>query len=878
MELGAESAADEYALAAPGGAVPHIGITTTCLIEFMQEQTDRAPVSEKLDLNTPCRTLLLETALPPRLRYRVYAPTSPKSSTMPSNDSLEAHGIYFRVEKTLESVNDCPEELRDLFEVILCVHKRIEFQKFGGQEANDLDPPLIEFTARQQYEKELKKEASDLQVFCSDPKRSDDVEATWVETLGPIVFYRFNRELEETFICRKHFPIRGRPLIARSSERKIAERVEKWSEDSEMDLCRDQEHLNLPNFDTAAELAYPGFENEGTKIPDRTFGLLSYDLNEWLDVSHMGNDRVRLFDQALLRRLEEEEYLKPPFSRHGTAGKKRVREMHLHFPFALWEVKRKGGGYDHQSAQTQNAVKVKKILEWQYQTSQRAKVPWEPLVWYFISVGSDWTLHACHFQQNLTGSKRRVCLHRKLWSGDSANDDDALQLLYLVDIIALWGEHQYKPFAGACIRRLQAECNKEEHPPLETTLLRHQMKVNPDTFPWLGREQNSKKPRKPRSQSQSRSQDAQSPQFLRELEHLSLTSHERDYIIPERDSFIWLLDRDLEGEDLLIVRVNDGGSVLPPLLIFDPAEWKDPDFRYIIEEEEARTPEDVLVDFRFREDGSSYVKRSVVRDPGYFRKPQSQFCAILPLDPETYKRQRSASENQYLAFGPLEEQLRLPQLIKAAHTANERWCTCQAIYNEYSPSMIRCDNLTCPMGWYHKKCVNLDENFEAERWFCKQCLKKWHRGINLDEYESEEIDEDMIEASECRVHRMKTFARVWKEHQWPDPEDARNLIDRLSCQINISERRTYSTIMNVGTEVDNKLSYESRCWAITRSSPKVMRAVKPVGGIRSSGTNRTARNLEHRKSTCDVPNLNANSRMPPRQTSDRLSIPRRRDL
>lgn len=64
---------------------------------------------------------------------------------------------------------------------------------------------------------------------------------------------------------------------------------------------------------------------------------------------------------------------------------------------------------------------------------------------------------------------------RTLWSGDSANDDDALQLLYIIDIITLWGEHKYKPFAGACIHRLLTKLENEVPPPLEQTLLADQL-------------------------------------------------------------------------------------------------------------------------------------------------------------------------------------------------------------------------------------------------------------------------------------------------------------------------------------------------------------------------------------------------------------------
>jgi hypothetical protein len=173
-----------------------------------------------------------------------------------------------------------------------------------------------------------------------------------------------------------------------------------------------QEHFNLPNFDTVEQLAYPEFENEQKKIPDLTIGLLSYDPNEWSDLSNirlLHDDRVRLFDQKLLRKLEEEGYLEPPFIRPGSSGKL-VGDMCLAFPFGFWEAKREGGGFDHQSAQKQNAVKVKMILSWQDQIGKRADVPWLPLVWYFVSIGSKWEVHGCHFQQNFAATEGRICV------------------------------------------------------------------------------------------------------------------------------------------------------------------------------------------------------------------------------------------------------------------------------------------------------------------------------------------------------------------------------------------------------------------------------------------------------------------------------------
>ena len=175
-----------------------------------------------------------------------------------------------------------------------------------------------------------------------------------------------------------------------------------------------KEHFNLPNFDTLDQLAYPEFENEERKIPDLTIGLRSYDLAEWSrseDIEVLRNDRVRMFDQNLLERLEIEDDLTPPFIRTGSSGV-RVRDSAITFPFGFWEAKRKGGGYDHQSAQKQNALKVKMILSWQDQVAKRADVPWSPLAWYFVSVGSLWEVYGCHFEQNSIAKEGRICVSR----------------------------------------------------------------------------------------------------------------------------------------------------------------------------------------------------------------------------------------------------------------------------------------------------------------------------------------------------------------------------------------------------------------------------------------------------------------------------------
>jgi len=226
------------------------------------------------------------------------------------------------------------------------------------------------------------------------------------------------------------------------------------------------------------------------------------------------------------------------------------------------------------------------------------------------------------------------------------------------------------------------------------------------------------------------------------------------------------------------------------------------------------------------------------------------------------------------AFGRFETLLALPRLIGDAEKANDQWCECKAPYNEYSPSMIQCDNVKCPMGWYHKKCGDLDEEFNADQWLCDQCLRNWHSN-ELSDVENEEIDEKIREASDARIQRAKTLARVWEAHDWPSAEKVRHLVDRLSCRINIktTAKNTFDTVP--GLKI--KDCDESRCWAIVRDIPKVMMAVRPVGREVIRGTNQSVRHITHRKSDCGISGSGMSRNLTPIESSGRsvqLSVPK----
>jgi hypothetical protein len=171
-------------------------------------------------------------------------------------------------------------------------------------------------------------------------------------------------------------------------------------------------HYNLPNFDIG-KLTYHGYEDEKKKIPDLTIGLLVYADDLCYAPPGMAEDKlhtilqhdlVKAFRPSTLQSLEAGGDLKPIFAfPQGKRGihVQRVAKPSLNFPFALWEAKKASEG----DPVLQNALKVKKVLVWQQDLAIRANISWVPLMFHFVSMGSEWKLYACHFEKAKTGTR-----------------------------------------------------------------------------------------------------------------------------------------------------------------------------------------------------------------------------------------------------------------------------------------------------------------------------------------------------------------------------------------------------------------------------------------------------------------------------------------
>jgi hypothetical protein len=404
---------------------------------------------------------------------------------------------------------------------------------------------------------------------------------------------------------------------------------------------------------------------------------------------------------------------------------------------------------------------------------------------------------------------------RLLWSGNSVNQTKALQLLCLVDIIALWGQFQYKPFAGACVRILKKKSKvRGTLELLKTRYLQQQHPIDANHFRTLqsygvAAGSSTRYMFTLRRAGTDTSVREITAQFMQGMRSLSLDH----YFILERDGFVWLLHRGLIGADLLVVRVNNGGCVLSPVIIFRSSDWKSHQFERITREERARIPQNIATEFRYDKDRKSVLEKCFSPTTGYCTVSDIQFCAILPL-----KRQRRAAADVRIKkkLEHLEQLLGLQQLIDDAERAKDEWCICNG---EDSGDMISCDAMKCPVGWFHKSCVSLDRDYEAQDWFCPGCKAAGNIVFSTYDNNKEKFDEDVLDRSDVRVQRARSLNRVWNNHKWPDAREVRDLMyNNICCGIEMetNPRNFWNTVDSLEAEKDTTAPQQ---WAIHRNNP-----------------------------------------------------------
>ena len=432
-----------------------------------------------------------------------------------------------------------------------------------------------------------------------------------------------------------------------------------------------------------------------------------------------------------------------------------------------------------------------------------------------------------------------------LWTGKITDKHKAFQLLYNIDIIRFWAEYTYKPIICTCLRRLEELRLGRTPAPLEDTIWDSQITINKANTPWLFYRRDADEATfndagtadmgtpsdgylsPPTSKGQRPSIDqSRSPSRKpsnRKSSNGQATKN-RIPVIPASEEYNWLLDRSIGTHDHVIIRIDRRGRRRRPVILFDDTEWQientqDPKCKMILEQERLRYTPDVRTGFTCDKRSGKHLwscRRSTLR----YIYEGTQFCAIIPLNKKAYCDQPIKDVEQQL-FEPIEALLHVEMLLTSFEAVADQWCECQRPVNGYEPGMIQCGNALCHHQWYHKECVDLDEDDEPEPWICPACCeidrdeRKEVKQLKLPKYAKD------LEASDRRVQSTRALLQAWRKHHWPSPKAILETFERVLYNLDIIESSKYRIWpQGIASSLD-----PPRYWVLEKNDPnEVIRA------------------------------------------------------
>lgn len=430
-----------------------------------------------------------------------------------------------------------------------------------------------------------------------------------------------------------------------------------------------------------------------------------------------------------------------------------------------------------------------------------------------------------------------------LWTGKITDKHKAFQLLYIIDIIRFWAECTYKPVICTCLRRLEELRLRKTLAPLDDTIWDSQVTMNEANTPWLFYRRDADEATfndagttsmgttldghlSPLSTKTQRPSIDQSGSPSRKPSNTKSSNGQATKnsvtVIPASEEYNWLLDRSICTKDHLMIRFSRQGSRLRPFILFDDTErqignTQDSQCKMILEQERLRYQPKVRTGFICDTRSSKYLWSCARSTLDYIYK-DTQFCAIFPLDKMAYGKQLVNNVKEEL-FEPIEALLNVGILLGSLEAATKQWCKCQRLVNGYEPAMIHCGNARCHLQWYHKKCVDLDEDDEPELWICPDCREMpGHERREVKQLKLPGSYTDHLEASDQRVQSTRALRRVWDTHPWPSKKAILERFERVLYNLDIIESSRY-TIRSHG--IKSSLS-APRYWVLKKDDPKVV--------------------------------------------------------
>ncbi len=211
--------------------------------------------------------------------------------------------------------------------------------------------------------------------------------------------------------------------------------------------------------------------------------------------------------------------------------------------------------------------------------------------------------------------------------------------------------------------------------------------------------------------------------------------------------------------NFLLLRFQKNGTKHQSYVIFDEGT----------EETETSNYQEILADEKKRHERKT---RKDLDDLLF----EPDFCAFLCLDENLVPSNHEVTKH-------LDTLLRVSELLWRLETEYNSWCDCK---KSGEGVMIECNNAKCDIGWYHKGCVKLQDNYTANFWLCTRCQTYEKEDAEYDRIPDLKVNYDKVAlASSERVHLTRSVCRIiiqWEDDILPSKQDIFKLFEAVPME------------------------------------------------------------------------------------------------
>ncbi|KAI9830029.1 MAG: hypothetical protein M1819_005859 [Sarea resinae] len=341
---------------------------------------------------------------------------SPKYQADQLNQLIQEHNIHFERQVPLEN---WPDQHRHTVREVLNIAK-VTFDEYGTETKWKGQVKSVP----SKFKSELKRRAEELSQVSDQQYKLGANESTLRTAIEPEVFLH----LDNLVYCKKC----GHP---------------RWVSEFHAAIPEPDSAKGLQKRCEKKKICHGGCEGKLKGSPE----MLFYGMNEkkiFLDLGDAAFHEKTAKKPDRVYSLVHNESLQKVLPKGGLSHSP-FRPPELSFPFLVIEAKCAAANMDFLYAENQTAFPIRALLDLQknLQESSGCAIGANdgPLVWFMAYKGDQWRVYG----SIIDNAKYRSII---LWQGTIRSENNALQLLLIIDYISDWATHTYRP---AILRYLQ---------------------------------------------------------------------------------------------------------------------------------------------------------------------------------------------------------------------------------------------------------------------------------------------------------------------------------------------------------------------------------------------------------------------------------------